>query len=239
MALDPAGRIFCAIDTGDIVTAERIAGRLGSAVGGIKLGLEFFIANGPEAVRRVTGERRLFLDLKLHDIPNTVAGAVRSVVPLRPEFLTLHVGGGADMLRRAVAAARDTAERLEVQAPRLLGVTVLTSLADDDLAQVGQQLPAADQVGRLAGLAQACGLDGVVASPQEVAALRRQCGPGFLLVIPGTRPDWAPADDQKRVTTPAEALAAGADILVIGRPITRADDPTVAAARIAAEIAAA
>ena len=239
MSLHSAARIFCAIDTGDIAAAERVAGRVGPAVGGVKLGLEFFIANGPEAVRRVAGERRLFLDLKLHDIPNTVAGALRSVVPLRPELLTLHVAGGPEMLRRAVAAARDTAERLGVSAPRLLGVTVLTSLADDDLAQVGQQLPAADQVGRLAGLAQACGLDGVVASPQEVAALRRQCGPDFLLVIPGTRPGWAPADDQKRVTTPAEAVAAGADILVIGRPITRADDPAAAAARIAAEIAAA
>ena len=142
------------------------------------------------------------------------------------------------VLRRAAEAAQEGAERLGVPRPRLLGVTVLTSLGDEDLDRVGQRAPAADQVRRLAALAQACGLDGVVASPQEAAMLRAECGPGFLLVIPGLRPAWAPADDQKRVMTPAQAVAAGADYLVIGRPITRADDPAAAAARIAAEIGA-
>ncbi len=234
---DAAGRIFCAIDTDDPAAAAALAARVGGTVGGIKLGLEFFLANGPDAVRRVAGERRLFLDLKLHDIPNTVAGGVRAVVPLRPYFLTLHASGGAEMMRRAAAAAAETAARLGVPRPNLLGVTVLTSLGDEDLEQVGQRRPAADQVRRLAALALRCGLDGVVASPQEVAVLRAECGPDFRLVIPGVRPSWAPADDQKRVTTPAEAVAAGADHLVIGRPITRADDPAAAAARIAAEIA--
>jgi orotidine-5'-phosphate decarboxylase len=224
-------RIFCAIDTPEPGAAAAMAGAVGDAVGGLKLGLEFFVANGPEAVRAVAGARSLFLDLKLHDIPNTVAGAVRSVGRLRPRFLTIHAAGGAEMMR-AAAAARDEAG----VGLRLLAVSVLTSLADDDLAAVGQHTPAAEQVRRLAALAQSCGIDGVVASPQEVAMLRAECGPDLLLVIPGVRPAGSAADDQKRTMTPAAAVAAGADYLVIGRPITRAADPAGAARRIAAEI---
>ena len=235
---EAASRIFCAIDTDDADAALALARRVGGSVGGLKLGLEFFLAHGPAAVRQVADERPLFLDLKLHDIPNTVAGGVRAVTPLRPAFLTLHAAGGAEMMRRAAAAATETADRLGVPRPKLLGVTVLTSLEADDLAQLGQAGAVADQVRRLATLAQECGLDGVVASPQEVAMLRATCGPDLTLVIPGVRPTWAAADDQKRVMTPAEAVAAGADYLVIGRPITRADDPAAAAARIAAEIEA-
>jgi orotidine-5'-phosphate decarboxylase len=227
--------IFCAIDTPDRQAARTLATALGTAVGGIKLGLEFFIANGPAAVREVAAGAPLFLDLKLHDIPNTVAGAVRSAAALQPALLTIHCAGGMAMMR-AAAAARDAAAAPAGRPLRLLGVTVLTSLDDDDLAATGQRGPAAEQALRLALLARDGGLDGVVCSPHEVAALRAACGPGFLLVVPGIRPAGAAAIDQKRVMSPGEALAAGADRLVIGRPITGAPDPAAAARAILREV---
>ena len=192
---------------------------------------------GPDGVRAVAGGERLFLDLKFHDIPNTVAGAVRSAVHLRPFCLTLHASGGRAMMEAAAEAAREAAEELEVARPKLLGVTVLTSLDGSDLEAVGQRGPAAGQARRLAGLAQDAGLDGVVCSPREIAALKAACGPDFVLMVPGIRPNWAASGDQKRVMTPAEALAAGADYLVIGRPVTGAQDAAAAAKRIAEEIA--
>jgi len=225
--------ILCAIDTPDSGAARRLAAAIGPFVGGIKLGLEFFTANGREAVRLVAGAAPLFLDLKLHDIPNTVAGAVRAAAPLEPALLTVHCAGGTAMMKAAAEAAASGAGRMKI-----IGVTVLTSLNDADLASVGQNGPALDQVRRLAGLARAAGLDGVVCSPHEVAALRRDCGQGFLLVVPGIRPaDAARRDDQKRVMTPREALDAGADYLVIGRPITAAPDAAAACRAILAEIA--
>ena len=171
----------------------------------------------------------MFLDLKLHDIPNTVAGAVKSTLALDPLLLTIHCGGGAAMMR-AAAEARGPART------KLLGVTVLTSLDDSDLAAVGQSGPTAAQVRRLALLAQASGLDGVICSPQEIAMLREICRQDFLLVVPGIRPAGAASGDQKRVQTPRDAIAAGADWLVIGRPITEAPDPGAAARAILAEI---
>ncbi|HEX3500384.1 MAG TPA: orotidine-5'-phosphate decarboxylase, partial [Stellaceae bacterium] len=174
--------ILCAIDTPDAGAARDLAAAVGPFVGGLKLGLEFFAANGPEAVRRVAGAAPLFLDLKLHDIPNTVAGAVRSVAPLAPLLLTIHCAGGMAMMKAAVEAAASVSD---VRRMKIIGVTVLTSLNDADLASVGQSGPAQDQVRRLAALARQAGLDGVVCSPHEVAALRRDCGAGFLLVVPG------------------------------------------------------
>ncbi|SRR5216683_145667 len=225
--------ILCAIDTPDSGAARRLAAAIGPFVGGIKLGLEFFTANGREAVRLVAGAAPLFLDLKLHDIPNTVAGAVRAAAPLEPALLTVHCAGGTAMMKAAAEAAASGAGRMKI-----IGVTVLTSLNDADLASVGQNGPALDQVRRLAGLARAAGLDGVVCSPHEVAALRRDCGQGFLLVVPGIRPATAArSDDQKRVMTPREAFDAGADYLVIGRPITAAPDAAAACRAILAEIA--
>lgn len=221
--------ILCAIDTPDRARAQRLVSALAGSVGGVKLGLEFFSANGPEGVRAVARGIELFLDLKLHDIPNTVAGAVRSALALDPLLLTLHCAGGPAMLRAA-------AEARGVQRTKLLGVTVLTSLDDSDLAATGQSGPIENQVRRLALLAKQSGLDGVVCSPQEVALLRQACGPDFLLVVPGIRPAGSAAGDQKRIQTPRAAIEAGADYLVIGRPITEAGDPAAAARAILAEL---
>lgn len=228
--------VFAAIDTIDLAAAQSLCRALKGAVGGVKLGLEFFVANGPAGVRAAAAEfdLPLFLDLKLHDIPNTVAGAVRASLPLAPAFLTIHASGGPAMIE----AAAKTAALAGESRPRILAVTVLTSLDDGDLAKVGQQTPALEQVVRLARLAQESGADGIVCSPAEAAAVRAACGPDFILMIPGIRPEWAAAGDQKRFTTPAQAMAAGATHLVIGRPITGADDPAAAARRIAAELAA-
>lgn len=236
--IDSAERVFVALDTPDLVRAETLATDLAGLVGGLKIGNEFFTALGPVGVRAVTDQVPLFLDLKFHDIPNTVAGAVRSACLVRPFMLTVHASGGPAMLRAAAETAHDGAAAAGVPRPLILGVTVLTSLDDNDLAAVGQTGPAGDQVKRLAALAQDCGLDGVICSPREIAALRALCGPDFVLTVPGIRPDWAAAGDQKRVMTPAEALAAGASYLVIGRPITGADHPQAAARRIADELAA-
>jgi orotidine-5'-phosphate decarboxylase len=222
--------ILCAIDTPDLARARALIGATAGAVGGVKLGLEFFVAHGPASIRQAAaGQKNVFLDLKLHDIPHTVAGAVKSALALDPLLLTVHCSGGTAMMR-AAAEARGTART------KIVGVTVLTSLDDGDLAAVGQNGPAAAQVRRLALLAQESGLDGVVCSPQEVALLRAACRKDFLLVVPGIRPAGASAGDQKRVQTPRDAVDAGADYLVIGRPITEAPDPGAAARAILGEI---
>lgn len=232
--VSPIDRIFCAVDTPVLDDAAMLAGLLAGEVGAIKLGKEFFTAHGPDGVRKIADcGHKIFLDLKYHDIPNTVAGAIRAASRLRCAVLTIHASGGPAMLE----AARDAAAEAGPKRPKVVAVTVLTSLDDSDLAAVGQNGPAAEQVLRLARLAETSGLDGVVCSPHEVAILRAELGDEFALVVPGVRPDWAGADDQKRVMTPGEAVAAGADHLVIGRPITKSDDPVGAARRIAEEIA--
>ena len=238
--------VLAAIDTADLEAAAAQAGRLGPSVAGIKLGLEFYMAQGAPGYRRIAdlvasqgstgGPAPIFLDLKFHDIPNTVAGAVRSVAPLEPLIVNVHASGGKTMMRAARDAACESADRLNLRRMKVIGVTVLTSLDDVDLRRVGQAVPSRDQVLRLAELARESDLDGVVCSPQEIIALRERLGDDFLLVTPGIRPEWAAAGDQKRVMTPAEAARAGADYLVIGRPITADSDPASAAGRIAAEI---
>ena len=229
--------VFAALDTTDLARARQLAGLVAPHVGGLKLGLEFFLAQGLANTAEVAGSTPLFLDLKLHDIPNTVAGAVRAIAALKPEFLTVHAAGGPAMLRAAVDEAAEAAGRTGHRV-KLLGVTVLTSLDDGDLDAVGQRGPAADQVRRLALLARTCGLDGVICLPYEVAGLRAELGPDFQLVVPGIRPAGAALGDQKRVMGPREAVAAGASRLVIGRPITDAPDPAAAARAIAAELVA-
>lgn len=239
--LNPRERLLVALDTPDLAAALALVGRLRPYAGGFKVGLELCSAAGtPQVVKAVAAAGgSLFLDLKLHDIPNTVAGTVRAICALGPavRMLTLHCHGGAAMLRAAADAARAAGP----ERPLLLGVTVLTSLdiaaLRDDL-QVATELEA--HVVHLARLAQAAGLDGVVASPHEVPAIRRVCGNELLIVTPGVRPAWAAGGDQRRVMTPAEALATGSDYLVIGRPITAPPpdigDPAAAARRIVAEM---
>ncbi len=231
--------VFCAVDTTDLPAARRLAKHLSGAVGGLKLGLEFFVAHGPDGIRAVMadGNLPLFLDLKFHDIPNTAAGAIRAAVALAPAFLTVHTSGGSAMMQAAAETATTEAQRLGVSRPRLLGVTVLTSLTDRELYTVGQETPVAIQVARLAALAEDAGLDGVVCSPHEIALVRQNARPGFVIMVPGIRPASALLGDQKRVMTPAQARQAGADYLVIGRPITQDKDPAAAARRIAAELA--
>jgi orotidine-5'-phosphate decarboxylase len=226
-------RILLALDTPDVATAVSQIRALGEWVDGAKLGLEFFLANGKPGVERVQREGRpLFLDLKLHDIPNTIAGAIRSLLPLKPMMLNVHASGGSEMLRRAAEAVYAA----ETSRPLLIAVTVLTSLEEEDLIRLGQQTPVSDQVRRLAALAQEEGCDGVVCSAYEIKLLRAECGAEFKLVVPGVRPGEAARADQKRVMTPREAAALGADFLVIGRPITAAADPVAAARQIREEI---
>jgi len=226
-------RILLALDTPDLALALGQARAAGEAVDGVKLGLEFFLANGPAGVLAVGAlGRPIFLDLKFHDIPNTVVGAVKSVLRLKPMMLNVHAGGGPAMLRAAAEAVRAAGEGR----PLLIAVTVLTSLGDEDLAAVGQGPSVAGQARRLAALAQAEGCDGVVCAGSDIAAIRAACGPGFKLVVPGLRPAGAAVQDQKRVMTPGEAAGLGADFLVIGRPITGAADPAAAACAIRREI---
>jgi orotidine-5'-phosphate decarboxylase len=221
--------VFVALDTTDLDDARKLVERVRGSVGGLKLGLEFFSAHGPDGVRGF--ERSglpVFLDLKFHDIPNTVAGACRAAAQLGVSILNVHAQGGAAMMRAAVDAVRTVSP-----STRVIAVTMLTSLSDEDLPSVGLVPPVADQVLRLASLAQQCGLDGVVCSAHEIARLRSELGPEFLLVVPGIRPAGSAVGDQRRVMGPAEAQAAGADVLVIGRPITGAQDPALAARDIA------
>lgn len=233
-------QLYCALDTVDLAQARLWAGQIAGHVDGVKLGLEFFLAHGPAGVRAIQAiGLPIFLDLKLHDIPNTVAGAVRAVAGLGVAVMTVHASGGAAMMRAAVEAAETTAKAAGVPVPKVVGVTVLTSLADDDLQQTGQSGPLPDQVVRLAQLAVQNGLAGVVSSAKEAALLRSKLGAAPLLVVPGIRPTWAEAGDQKRVVTPGEAVRLGGSLLVVGRPITEARDPADAARRVRADMMAA
>ncbi len=230
--------VFCAIDTPDLDKALALVRLLAPEKTGFKLGLEFFAAHGLSGVMKVReamGSAPFFLDLKFHDIPNTVAGAVSSVLPARPDFLTVHASGGSDMLRSACEAA---GKAVGSRPPVLLAVTVLTHMDDHALLAAGQKGPVAEQVLRLAALAVQSGIGGLVSSPREVASLRAGFGPGLVLVVPGIRPAGTGADDQKRTLEPAEAVAAGADFLVIGRPITAARDPLQALRAILDSISA-
>ena len=223
--------LIAALDTADLAQATRWGAQLAPHCGLLKLGLEFFCGHGAAGVLAVA-RRPVFLDLKLHDIPNTVAGAVRAVLPLRPRMLTLHAAGGGAMLAAAREAAGDGAER-----PLLLAVTVLTSLGAEALHATGIAGGPRQQVLRLARLALDHGADGLVCSPHEVTMVRDALGARPLLVVPGVRPAGFAPDDQARIMTPREAAAAGADWLVVGRPITAAADPAAAAAAIVEELA--
>lgn len=221
--------VFCALDTTDVAQALAWARAVAPFVGGLKIGLEFFNANGPQGVAKIAELGvPVFADLKLHDIPNTVAGGIRAVLPLGVSIVNVHTAGGAAMMR----AAADAAATAGAKRPKVIGVTVLTSLDQSDLAAIGVMGSPSEQVLRLAKLAKASGLDGVVCAAHEIEMLRRELGREFMLVVPGIRPAGAALDDQKRVMTPKEGHALSADVLVIGRPITGAADPAAAARAI-------
>jgi orotidine-5'-phosphate decarboxylase len=218
--------IFVAIDTPDLKRATEIAGAVRDHAGGVKLGLEFYSAQGPEGVRRIKDlGLPVFLDLKFHDIPNTVAKAVEAIAPLEPAILTVHAAGGHEMMLAAKRAAPTPT--------KVVAVTLLTSLDSNDLSDLGIQRSPADQVAHLAWVARDSGVDGIVCSGAEVGEAKAAWGSGFF-VVPGIRPAGADVDDQKRVVTPARALYDGASVLVIGRPITAAPDPAQAIKEIAA-----
>jgi orotidine-5'-phosphate decarboxylase len=220
--------LFVAIDTPDLERAKAIAARVRNHVGGIKLGLEFFCANGRHGVREMAElDLPIFLDLKFHDIPNTVGKAIQALRPLEPAVLTVHAAGGRAMMEDAKAAAP--------AGTKVVAVTVLTSLDSGDLESIGLDGDPHAQVERLTALAREAGLDGVVCSGNEVAAAKKLWPEGFF-VVPGVRPAEGPAGDQKRVMTPRKALDAGASILVVGRPITQAEDPDQAARAIEATL---
>ena len=220
--------IFVALDTQDVHHAAAIARDVSGIAAGVKLGLEFFYANGEEGVLRIAEHgTRVFLDLKLHDIPNTVEKAVRALAHLEPAILTVHAAGGKAMMSAAKAAAPS--------GTKVVGVTVLTSLDKDDLASVGVRSSPETQVERLADLARESGLDGIVCSGAEIAAVRKQWSDGFF-VVPGVRPAGGALGDQKRAVTPREALDRGASILVVGRPISLAENPDMAAREIEATL---
>jgi len=220
--------VYVALDTTDLEAAKAVAAKVRNHVGGLKLGLEFFSANGPDGIREMAAlGLPIFLDLKLHDIPNTVAKAVQALHPLQPAILTVHAAGGRAMMEDAKAAAPS--------GTKVVAVSVLTSLDTDDLAAIGVASDPHAQVARLTALAREAGLDGAVCSGAEVAAARKAWPDGFL-VVPGVRLAEDAAGDQKRVTTPRKALDAGASILVVGRPITQAPDPDAAARAIAATL---
>lgn len=240
-------RVLVALDVDSAAKAIALADALRGSVGGFKIGKQLFTAEGPSMVRTLA-ERgdQVFLDLKFHDIPNTVAGAVASAVSTGAWMVNVHASGGRRMMQAAAESATAAAQRLNRPRPLVIGVTVLTSLEEQQLREVGVDRPMIDQVVALARLAQDAGLDGVVASPQEIEAIRAACGADFQIVTPGIRPDPpktqktpATADDQARTMTPAEAITRGASYLVIGRPITAAADPRAAAERISADIAGA
>ena len=229
-------RIAVALDASERERILALARLVGPEVGVLKVGLEAFCAHGPSLVAEVAALAPVFLDLKLHDIPNTVGGAAAAAARTGASILNVHAGGGREMMRAAGERAREAAAAAGLPAPKVIAVTVLTSLDAAALGEVGLSGSPREAALRLALLARESGLDGVVCSPGEIEAIRSACGPEFLLVVPGIRPAGSDAGDQKRIATPALAARAGADLLVIGRPITGAPDPAAAARAIAVEI---
>ncbi len=222
-------RLIVALDVSSAAEAQKLVSRIGDAAGIYKVGLQLFIAEGPSIVRDlVSSGRRVFLDLKLHDIPTTAALAVKAATELGAHMLTIHASGGSAMLRAATEAS---AGRIN-----LLAVTVLTSLSDEDMQEIGVLGRASDQVLRMASLAQSSGCQGIVASPWESSMVRKALGEGFAIVTPGIRPSGAETNDQQRIATPAQAISNGASHIVVGRPITHAPDPARATQAIISEM---
>jgi orotidine-5'-phosphate decarboxylase len=237
-AMDPKERLCLALDVPSIKEVDVIVRELAGMVGIFKVGLELFTSIGPTIIEHIRSfGGKVFVDLKFHDIPNTVARATRSIAGLGVSMLNVHASGGVDMMRAAADAAHDEAIRAGLPVPYVLAVTVLTSLSESALREeVGVSTPMNEQVVALAKSAQSSGLDGVVASPRETSLIRQACGPTFLLLTPGIRPAGSDAGDQKRITTPSEAISSGADYIVVGRPILAAHDRKRACDEILTEI---
>jgi len=233
----PVDSLIVALDVDGEDKAVTLAEKLKNDVRFFKIGLELFSYCGPGIVGRIKEMGcDVFLDLKFHDIPATVAKAARAVTKLEPFFFNVHALGGLDMMRRSAKAVGEAAERLKIARPRILGVTILTSLDEKALGQIGLKMRPKEAVLKLARLAMLAGLDGVVASPSETKAIRKELGGDFLIVTPGVRPVWAVANDQKRIATPEAAIKDGADYIVVGRPITESKNPAEAAREILKEM---
>lgn len=232
-----SNKLIVALDTADLKKAAKIVRALTPLVKMFKVGKELFTVAGPDAAKMVRRHKAgVFLDLKFHDIPNTVGAACAAATRLGVSMLNVHASGGKQMLFQAVQAVHKTSAELKIKPPILLGVTVLTSLTDQDLKEVGFAQKTAQQVERLAKLSKNCGLDGVVASGQEIGLIRKATQTPFVIVTPGVRPLWAAPGDQKRIITPQKAIRDGADFIVVGRPITENADPRAAAKKILNEI---
>ncbi|MFZ5648816.1 MAG: orotidine-5'-phosphate decarboxylase [Bacillota bacterium] len=235
---DNLNRLIVALDVNDPGSALELADRLGGCAGMFKVGMELFYAAGGKIVRDIKSRGcKVFLDLKLHDIPNTVARAARVLTALEPDIINFHASGGPEMMKEAAFAVRDEASKLGIQPPAVIAVTVLTSINETILNdKIGVKWSVEDCVAGWAGMARDCGLDGVVASPKEVAVIRKNCGNDFIIVTPGVRPAGSEAGDQKRIMTPAGAISAGSTYIVVGRPITGSADPLQSAQKILDEI---
>lgn len=230
-------RLIVAMDLSTLESVKCTLDNIGDAVSYYKIGMESFYSLGEAALSLMAANRKkVFLDLKLHDIPNTVSRSVKALCRYAPAMTTLHAAGGPAMLRAAVEAAAEASAQLDQERPKLLGITVLTSIDETEWSAVGHTRSIRDSVLRLADMCRQSGMDGVVASPQEAAAIRQCCGPDFLIVTPGIRPLYGDKGDQSRTATPAEALRNGADFLVVGRPILAAADPRIAAIEIVKEM---
>ena len=231
-------QLIVALDVEDLAAANELVTTLSDDVKWFKIGKQLFTSAGPTSVKLLHElNKNIFLDLKFHDIPNTVAGAVGSATKIGANMINMHASGGLEMMRAATEVAEKQASELGIPKPTLLGVTILTSVNETNFQRdFGTQRKLKDQVAYLAELSQRAGLDGVVASPLEIGLIRKVCGSDFVIVTPGVRPAWAASNDQQRVMTPAEAVGAGADYIVVGRPITAGDNPREAARRILEEI---
>jgi orotidine-5'-phosphate decarboxylase len=234
--MDSKKKIIVALDTIDVSQALALT-KLIPDVGAFKLGLEYFCANGPEGINKISETGiKIFLDLKFHDIPNTVAGAIKSSLNMEPYMMTVHLSGGYNMLRRAMEEVKEYCAKNSLKIPLILGVSVLTSIDDNDFASLGLIGKVEDQVIRLGKLAKNAGLDGMVCSAKELKIVKKNMGQNLILVTPGIRPTGAIMNDQKRIMTPSQAIIDGADFLVIGRPITEAIDPVKALNNISLEM---
>ncbi|MBN2298504.1 MAG: orotidine-5'-phosphate decarboxylase [Deltaproteobacteria bacterium] len=230
-------RIIFALDVGTVQEAHKWVRLLGERVGWFKVGLELFSSAGPAVVELIKANgMKCFLDLKFHDIPNTVYGAVRSAVKMKADMMTIHISGGAGMIQAALKGAREGALSCGISVPKIIGVSMLTSLNQDDLGDIGIQVPVKEHVLNLITLARENRIDGIVCSPADLEFVRPNIPDHITVITPGIRPDWAAKGDQKRIATPKAAISSGADLLVIGRPISQAENPVEAVERIVREI---